>query len=182
MKKLFALNKEQASEQTKAIFENIEKSIGMLPNIYAVIGNSANSLASYLTFSEAQKNGSFNAKEREVVFLAASEENGCSYCVSAHTAIAKMTGFSEEETIEIRKGVFSNQKISSLIKLTKSIINNRGNAEESLVNNFFDSGYDEKSLVDLVLLISEITFSNYIGKLAKPVVDFPKANDINKAA
>ncbi|MBU0474647.1 MAG: carboxymuconolactone decarboxylase family protein [Bacteroidetes bacterium] len=182
MKKLSVITKEQASEQSKAIFENIEKSIGMLPNIYAVIGNSANSLGSYLAFSEAQKNGSFNAKEREAVFLIASEENGCSYCVSAHTAIAKMTGFSEEETIELRKGIYNNKKISALTNLTKSIIANRGKADENLVNDFYEVGYNEKAIVDLVALITEITFSNYIGKLASPEIDFPKAHNIDKAA
>src|SRR4030065_1563459 len=104
MKKLSALKKEQASKKRLQIFEGIEKMVGMLPNIYAVIGNSSNALGSYLTFSEAQKNGSFNAKEREAIFLAVSEENGCNYCLSAHTAVAKMNGFSEDETLLLRTG------------------------------------------------------------------------------
>lgn len=37
MKKLSLLTKEQASEQSRQIFEGIEKAVGMLPNIYAVI-------------------------------------------------------------------------------------------------------------------------------------------------
>lgn len=99
MKKLSVLTKEQATEQSRNIFENIEKNVGMLPNIYAVIGNSSNALSSYLSFAEAQKNGSFNAKEREAISLAVSEENGCNYCLSAHTVMAKMSGFSPEEII-----------------------------------------------------------------------------------
>jgi len=74
MKKLSALTKATASEQSSQLFEGIEKAFGMLPNIYAVIGNSANALGSYLGFSNAQKNGSFNAKEREAIFLAVSQE------------------------------------------------------------------------------------------------------------
>lgn len=182
MKKPSVLTKEQASEQTRQIFEGIEKAVGMLPNIYAVIGNSANALGSYLTFSEAQKSGSFSAKEREAVFLAASEENGCSYCVSAHTTIAQMNGFSEEETLQLRAGTYSDKNLSVLTNLSKSIIANRGRADENLVNDFYEAGYDEKALVDLISLIAEITFSNYIGKLAKPEIDFPKAQTLNKAA
>src|SRR4030065_1811791 len=113
MKKLSALKKEQASEQSRKIFEGIEKMVGMLPNIYAVIGNSSNALGSYLTFSEAQKNSSFNAKEREAIFLAVSEENGCHYCLSAHTAIAKMNGFSEDEILQLRAGIHSDKKLST---------------------------------------------------------------------
>lgn len=180
MKKLSILTKEQASEQSRKIFEGIEKSVGMLPNIYSVIGNSANALGSYLTFSEAQKNGSFNAKEREAIFLAVSEENGCNYCLSAHTAIAKMNGFSEDETLQLRAGTYNDKKLSVLTHLSKSIVSNRGMADENLVQSFYDAGYDEKALVDLVALVVDKTFTNYIGRLAKPEIDFPKAQPLVK--
>src|SRR3989339_1776431 len=180
MKKLSALKKEQASEQSRQIFEGIEKTVGMLPNIYAVIGNSSNALGSYLTFSDAQKNGSFNAKEREAIFLAVSEENGCNYCLSAHTAIAKMNGFSEDETLELRAGTIEDIKLNVLTNLSKSIIANRGRADENFVMEFYEAGYDEKALVDLVALVVDKTFTNYIGRLARPDIDFPKAQPLNK--
>jgi AhpD family alkylhydroperoxidase len=182
MKKLTVLTKEQASEQSRQLFEGIEKTLGMLPNLYAVIGNSSNALGSYLTFSEAQKNGSFNTKEREAIFLAVSEENGCNYCISAHTTIAKMSGFAEEETLQLRAGNHSDRKLSILTNLAKSIIANRGRADEELVQSFFEIGYDEKSLVDLVALVVDKTFTNYIGRLARPELDFPKAQTLQSSA
>lgn len=180
MKKLTVITKEHASDQSRQIFDGIEKAVGMLPNIYAVIGNSSNALGSYLAFSDTQKNGSFNAKEREAVFLAVSEENGCNYCLSAHTAIAKMNGFSEDETLQLRAGNHSERKLSILTNLAKSIVTNRGKAEESLIQSFYEAGYDEKALVDLVALVVEKTFTNYIGRLAKPEIDFPKAQPLAK--
>lgn len=180
MKKLSVITKEQASDQSKQIFEEIEKTVGMLPNIYAVIGNSANALDSYLTFSEAQKNDSFNAKEREAVFLAVSEENSCYYCLSAHTAIAKMNGFTEDETLQLRAGTHNDRKLSILTNLATSIVANRGRADEGLVQSFYEAGYDEKALVDLVALVVDKTFTNYIGRLAKPEIDFPKAQPLAK--
>jgi AhpD family alkylhydroperoxidase len=180
MKKLKALTKEQAPEKSRQFFEGIEKAVGMLPNIYAVIGNSANALGSYLAFNNAQKNGSFNAKEREAIFLAVSEEHGCNYCLSAHTAIAKMNGFSEEETLQLRAGTHLNRKLNILTNLTKSIVVNRGRADEELVNAFYDLGFDENALVDLVALIADITFTTYIGRLSRTEIDFPKAQTLNK--
>jgi AhpD family alkylhydroperoxidase len=180
MKKLSVITKDHAPEQSRQIFEGIEKAVGMLPNIYAVIGNSANALGSYLTFSEAQKKGSFNAKEREAVFLAVSEENGCNYCLSAHTAIAKMNGFGDDETLLLRAGTHNDRKLSILTNLARSIVTNRGRAEENLVQSFYDAGYDEKALVDLIALVVDKTFTNYIGRLAKPEIDFPKAQPLAK--
>jgi uncharacterized peroxidase-related enzyme len=184
MKKLSVLTKENAPEQSRQIFEGIEKSVGMLPNIYAVIGNSANALSAFLAFSDAQKNSTFNTREREAIALAVSEENGCNYCRSAHTHIAKMNGFSEEETLQLRAGTIYNPKLNAVIKLAKSIVENRGKVEDDLIRKFFVAGYDEKALVDLVLIVSAITFTTYIGRLTMPAIDFPIAKplDVKSAA
>lgn len=179
MKKLSVLTKKQASEQSRQIFESIEKSVGMLPNIYAVIGNSANALNAFLAFSEAKKNTTFNTRECEAIALAVSEVNGCNYCRSAHTHIAKMNGFSDEETLQLRAGTIYNPKLYAVIKLAKSIVENRGKVEEDLIRKFYVAGYNEKDLVDLVAIIIEISFTNYIGRLAMPTIDFPIAKPLD---
>ena len=173
MNKLHALTRETASEKSKQIFQGIEKTVGRL------MGNSANALSSYLNFSESQRSGSFNSKEIEAVALAVSEENGCSYCTSAHTAIAKMNGFSQEETFQLRAGIHTDEKLNVLTNLSKSIVANRGKADETLVNEFYAAAYDETALVDLVALVIDKTFTNYIGRLAKPEIDFPVAHPLN---
>lgn len=178
MKKLFALKKELAPPETVQLFNSIERTYGMLPNMYAVIGNSPNALGSYFTYSQAQTNGSFNAKEREAIFLAVSQENGCNYCLSAHTAVAMMNGFSEPETLQLRSGTIQDKKLNLLTRLAKSITLNRGRADDKLVQDFFELGYNEKALVDLVAIVIEKSFTNYIGRLSQPEIDFPIAKNL----
>jgi uncharacterized peroxidase-related enzyme len=178
MKILSVLTKENAPEQSRQIFEGIEKTVGMLPNIYAVIGNSSNALSAFLTFSDAQKNTTFNSREREAIALAVSEINGCNYCRSAHTHIAKMNGFSDEETLQLRAGTIYNPKLNAVIKLAKAIVENRGKVEDDLIRKFFVAGYNEKDLVDLVAIVIEKSFTNYIGRLAMPAIDFPVAKPL----
>lgn len=179
MRKLTLVSNEHASEESLNLFDGIKKSLGMLPNIYAVVGNSALALGAYLTFSESLKKGAFNAKEREAIFLAVSESNGCNYCLAAHTAVARMNGFSEEETLELRAGTIKDNKLKVITNLAKSITENRGKADEKLVNTFYELGFDSKALVELVALVIEKSFTNYIGRLAKPEIDFPTARAIN---
>jgi len=179
MNKLNAVTNNTASEKSKILFGGIKNSIGILPNIYAVIGNSAVALESYLTFSELLKNCSFNAKEQEAIFLAVSESNGCNYCVSAHTALARMNGFSEEETLELRAGTIKDIRYNVLTNLAKSIVENRGRADEKLIDAFYEMGFKSDALVELVALVIEKSFTNYIGRLAKPEIDFPIAKTIN---
>ncbi len=175
MKNINKINRENASPKLNAIFNKIETAFGKVPNLYLIMGNSENALDSYLQFSNAQVKNSFTPAEREVAYLVTSELNGCIYCVSAHTLKAKMLGFSEEEIIAIREGSYSDPKLTALIALTSEIIKQTGNADESFVRDFYNAGYNQENLVDLIALITEMTFSNYLGRLSKPCVDFPKA-------
>lgn len=178
MKKLAVLKKEFAPPETVKLFNIIENTYGMLPNMYAVIGNSTNALGSYFTYSQAQVRGSFNAKEREAIFLAVSQENGCNYCLSAHTAVAMMNGFTEPETLQLRAGTIQDKKLNVLTRLARSITFNRGRADEKLINEFFEAGFDKKALVDLVAIVIEKSFTNYIGRLSQPEIDFPIAKNL----
>jgi AhpD family alkylhydroperoxidase len=45
--------------------------------------------------------GALDAKTREMIYIAVSVANGCSYCVHSHTAAAKAKGMSEEEHGEL---------------------------------------------------------------------------------
>lgn len=174
-------NKEQVSEGSQAIFDNLEKQIGKVPNLYATMGYSAVSLGAHLQYSQALAKGVFNAKEREAIFLAVSEVNGCEYCKAAHTAIAKMNGFTEEETIQLRSGNHSDEKLRTITRLAASITENRGKADSESVENFFNLGYNEEALIDLISLVSEITFSNYTHRLTDVPIDFPRAKELAEA-
>jgi AhpD family alkylhydroperoxidase len=122
---------------------------------------------------------SLRAKERESINLIVSQVNGCVYCQSAHTVLGKMNGFTDEQIIEIRKGGASfDAKLDALIRLVKSITENRGSADSDLVDNFFAAGYNEGNLVDAINIIGDKTIMNYLHKLTDIPVDFPLAPSI----
>lgn len=174
--------REEVSTESQAIFDSLKKQIGMVPNIYATIGYSSNALASYLTFQGAQAKGTFSAKEREAVFLAVSQANGCAYCQAAHTTLGKMNGFTEEQTISLRKGESENPRLNAIVALTKDITENRGRASEAKVEEFFAQGFDNTALVDLITLIADKTLANYLHNLTQVEIDFPVAKPVEEEA
>jgi len=173
--KTFAVpTREQVSENNKAIFDNLNKAIGMVPNLYATMAYSENALGNYVTFQGGKT--SLRGKEKEAVNLIVSQVNDCIYCLSAHTAIGKMHGFTDDQIIEIRKGsALFDAKLDALVKLAKNITENRGKADTTLVDNFFAAGYNEGSLVDLIMLVGDKTIMNYLHNLTEVPVDFPLA-------
>ncbi|OEJ99951.1 carboxymuconolactone decarboxylase family protein [Roseivirga misakiensis] len=174
--------RDQVSPEAQAIFDNLKKQVGMVPNLYATIGQSANALSSFLAFQGAQAKGTFNAKEREAVYLAVSQINGCDYCQAAHTALGKMNGFTEEETISLRKGESDNARLDAIVKLAQDITENRGRASEETVEAFFAQGFDNAALIDLIALVADKTLANYVHNLTQIAIDFPVAQPIEEPA
>ena len=72
--------REEVSSNNQAIFDNLEKAVGFVPNLFATYAYSENALANYLNLSNGKT--SLNAKQKEVVNLAVSEVNNCIYCLS----------------------------------------------------------------------------------------------------
>ncbi|PQJ30890.1 alkylhydroperoxidase [Nonlabens arenilitoris] len=162
----------EVNEVNQGIFDNLEKQLGFVPNLYATYALSNNALNNYLSFAGSKT--SLNNKEKEVVNLAVSEVNGCSYCLAAHTAIAQMNGFTEEQILELRAGKATFQSsYNALAGLAKNITENRGKADQAVVDAFLAAGYTQENLVDTIVLVGDKTISNYLHNTTQVPVDFP---------
>lgn len=169
--------KEEVSEKNQLIFNKIEKGMGFVPNIYAFFTKSENALESYVEFSNRKT--TFSKKEKEVINLVVSEYNGCNYCLSAHSLIARLNGFTTEEILKVRQGkVPLNNKLNALAKFTLEILKNRGKITNEQRAMFLDAGYDEAHLVDVAMTIGEKTISNLIYNMVKFDIDFPEAPNL----
>lgn len=169
--------REEVSSNNQAIFDNLENALGFVPNLYATYAHSENALSNYLALSNAKT--SLTAKQKEVVNLAVSQVNKCTYCLSAHTAIGKMNGFSEAEILELRTGQASfDNKLDALAKLAKNITENRGATDQAVVENFLNSGWSKENLIDTIVLVGDKTISNYLHKTTDVPVDFPVAQPL----
>lgn len=166
--------REEVSENNQAIFDNLKKALGFVPNLYATYANSDTALENYLNFANAKT--SLSAKEKEAVNLAVSQVNNCIYCLSAHTAIGKMNGFNDEQILELRAGKASfDSKLDALAQLAKNISENRGRTDEKVLENYFAAGYTKANLIDTISLVGDKTISNYIHSTTQVPVDFPLA-------
>ncbi|WP_024768980.1 carboxymuconolactone decarboxylase family protein [Aquimarina macrocephali] len=169
--------REEVNANNQAIFDNLNKALGFVPNLYATYAHSETALENYLNLSNAKT--SLSAKEKEVVNLAVSQVNDCIYCLSAHTAIGKMNGFNDEQILELRAGRASfDTKLNALAGLAKNITENRGKANQDVVDNFLTAGYSKGNLIDTIVLVGDKTISNYLHSTTQVPVDFPVAQPL----
>ncbi|MEX1828520.1 carboxymuconolactone decarboxylase family protein [Luteibacter sp. CQ10] len=174
MSRINVPTREEVSPANQALFDNLKKGLGMVPNLYATLAHSENALGSYLALQNAKS--SVTGKAREVVNLVVSQVNACEYCLAAHTVIGKMTGFSDEQVLEIRGGTATfDAKLDALARLTKGIASQRGKVDDALVDAFFAAGWTKENLVDVIVTIGDKTVTNYLHAVTRVPVDFPAA-------
>jgi AhpD family alkylhydroperoxidase len=179
MKTFNVPTRDQVSPENQIQFDNLDKALGMLPNLYATMAYSENGLPRYLAFQGAKT--SLTNKEKEAVNLVVSEVNGCKYCQSAHTVLGKMNGFSESDTLDLRSGESRNPKLNALIRLAKEITETKGRVSDATLKAFYEAGYNDGNLVDLILQISDKVAMNYLHNLTQVKIDFPLAAELAPA-
>jgi uncharacterized peroxidase-related enzyme len=173
-----APKREEVATEAQQIFDGLEKQLKMVPNIYAAMAHSPSALAANLAFSGAQAKGNLNAKEREAVNLAVSEINGCDYCRSAHTTIGQMAGLTEDEALQSRRGTIDDPKLGPLTRLARAITENRGRNVDAELDEFEKAGYTKAHLIDVLALVADKTFTNYLYALGDFEIDFPVAKEL----
>lgn len=178
MKVIEVPTREQVDATSQGVFDNLNKALGMVPNLYAAIGYSSNALTSFLAYSDSAGKGVFNNKEVEAIKLAVSEANNCNYCKSAHTAIAKMNGYTDEDAVKLRARTIEDEKINAIATLAYDIAKNAGHVSSESKAAFFAQGYDEKALIDLVAVVTAVTFTNYAFGVTQVPIDFPLAPEL----
>ena len=179
MKTFNVPTRDQVSPSSQTAFDNLNKAIGMVPNLYAAIGYSENGLGRYLAFQAGKT--SLNNKEKEAVNLVVSEVNGCRYCQSAHTVLGKMNGFTEADVLDLRAGISNNPKLNALVGLAKEITEEKGRISDVTLEAFYAAGYNDGNLVDVILLISDKIAMNYLHNLTNVAIDFPLAPELSTA-
>ncbi len=172
--------REEVSEGNQQIFDNLKSKIGFVPNLYASMAYSDTGLANYLQFQGRKT--SFNNKEKEIINLVVSEFNGCAYCKSAHTAIGKMNGFSDDQILDIRSANIEwDSKYAALARLTLAIVATKGKEVDRELEDFLLAGYTKGSLVDLNIAIADKMVMNYLHNTIQIPVDFPAVPDLEEA-
>ena len=165
------------SANNQEIFDNLNKALGMVPNLYAVMALSDTALGNYLAFQNAKT--TFSNKEKQAGNLVVSQVNECLYCQSAHTVLGKLNGLTEAQTIEIRKGSASfDKRLDVLVTLAKEITANKGFASTEAIDAFINAGYTKGQVIELVFLVAEKTAMNYVHAITKVEIDFPVAQAI----
>lgn len=165
---------ESAPEISSTILNETINGLGFVPNLYSLMANNPALLDAYThTYNTFRANSGMTGIEQEVVFLSASVENECHYCVAAHSFVAdKMTHVPSVITEAIRNGKeINNPKLKALSTFTKAMVKERGWISKKQVVDFLNSGYTENDILSVITGIGAKTMSNYFNHIMSTPLD-----------
>jgi uncharacterized peroxidase-related enzyme len=169
--------RDDVTPDNQALFDNLKKGLGFVPNLYATFAHSPTALGTYLALQNAK--ASLKPKEREVINLAVSQVNNCDYCLAAHTALGKMLGLTEAQIVEIRRGRAAfDAKLDALAGFARAVAEQRGHVSAEATDAFLAAGWTQANLVDVIVAVGDKTISNYLHGVTKIPVDFPAAEKL----
>jgi uncharacterized peroxidase-related enzyme len=165
-------NEQNVSEKNQRIFEELTDMFGKVPNILVAFTSSENGLENY--FNYLTQNNSLSYREREVVNLVVSQVNQCPYCLSFHSAVAERIGFSNEEILDVRaNNIRFDKNLKAIAALAHNIALTKGHITGAILLDFYEAGYDQGHLVDVVLAVGNITTLNLLYAITNVPIDFP---------
>ncbi len=174
MSRLPAIQTETAMGKAEELLEGVQAKLKITPNMTRVMANSPAVLQGYLSFSGALAAGSLDAKLREEIALEVGEQNACQYCVSAHTAIGKMTGLTDSEIEAARDAQSGSAKNTAALKFAREIVAKKGRATDADVQAVRSGGFTDGETAEIIAHVALNVFTNYFNNTAGVEVDFPK--------
>lgn len=165
---------EEAGELAGPLLEQAKQELGFVPKMYAHMAQSPGLLSTYLHgYEQFREQSHFSAAEQEVVFLSISAENGCHYCVAAHSTLADGNDDLDEAVIDsVRDGrELPDKKLGALSHFCRHMVQTRGRPEPNQARQFLEAGYRDHHILDIVLAIGVKTLSNYANHVLNTEVD-----------
>ncbi|MDX6749683.1 carboxymuconolactone decarboxylase family protein [Geminicoccaceae bacterium 1502E] len=163
-----------APAAARPLLEGVQKMLGSVPNLFRITANSPASLEGYLGLNGALAKGSLKPQTRERIALAVAQINGCDYCLSAHSYLAKnLAKLDDAEIAANRNGTSSDPQADAAVRFAVKLVRERGQVSDIDVSAVRMAGYSDAEIVEIVAHVALNTLTNYLNEAFRTPIDFP---------
>ena len=168
---------DSAPEAGREALERQAKRLSRVINVHGAMANSPTLINLYdLVETHLARNSTLDDATRQAIHLTVAAVNDCDYCQAAYTGAATKAGFSEAETIAIRRGsLFDHPKLDALLRLSRQIADNRGHVDESAWAGALDAGWNVEEILDAYADVVRTIFTNYFNHMVVTELDLRPA-------
>lgn len=159
-------------EASLATLERVARRYGFVPNVYRALALSPATVKGFLALHEALDRCGFSPPEQQLLFLTISRENGCEYCVAAHSWGGDKVGLDAAAIDALRDGrAPDDPRLAVLHDTAVIMVKERGWVDTATVDRFLAAGFSRAQLLEVVMAVALKVISNYANHLDEPVLD-----------
>lgn len=173
MSRLTIPTREDAPLKSQPLLDAVEKQLGVVPNLFRLVGTSTAALEGLLGLNGALGR-TLDAKTRERIALAIAQANGCDYCLSAHTYLGlNLAKIDDAEIALNRAGHSGDAKADAAIVFARKVLEARGRVSDADIAEVRLAGFSEAQVVEIVASVALNVLTNYVNNVAETDIDFP---------
>lgn len=165
---------ETTHDGVRRSFNAIERQLGVVPNMMRTMAQSPRVLEGYLALSGALSRGLLPATLQEQIALAVAEANACNYCLSAHTALGRRAGLSDDQLAASREGRAAEAKANAALQFALAFLEHRGGIGDDELARVRAAGFSDAEITEIIAHIALNVLTNYFNRAADTEIDFPK--------
>ena len=173
MSRLTIPAREDAPLKSQDLLDAVEKQLGVVPNLFRLVGSSTAALEGYLGLNSALGR-TLDAKTRERIALAVAQANGCDYCLSAHTYLGlNLAKIDDAEIALNRAGHSGDAKADAALVFARKVLDTRGRVSDADLAAVRLAGFSEPQVIEIVASVALNVLTNYVNNVAQTDIDFP---------
>ena len=163
-----------ASAPAAKLLAEVNRSLGVTPNMTKAMANSPALLGGYLGLSGALGRGVLDPATRERIALAVAQGNECDYCLSAHSYLAEHVAHLDADDITAaRKAQATDAKTAAILALAAAVNDGRGETPVGVVDAARASGVTDEEIAETIGHVALNVLTNYFNKATGVEIDFP---------
>jgi uncharacterized peroxidase-related enzyme len=176
MSRINLVTKDSANADQSALLDAIQAKLGMVPNFLKVLANSPDALRAFLGLHAIAETGSLDPQTRERIAVSIAQGNACEYCLSAHTAIGRKAGLTNDELEVNRAGGSLDARAAAAVAFAQALNSHVGDVTQAEIDAVRKAGYGDAEIVEIIAHVGMNILTNLVGKASQVDIDFPKVS------
>jgi alkylhydroperoxidase family enzyme len=165
---------ESAPAESKPVLRQLQQAFGLIPNIAATMAASPVLINGFIGLFERVHASSLTEPQIQTLLLTNAVTNASEWAVAFHTALALRQGVRRADVDAIRHGGLPDDAgLAALSALARTLIEKRGRLTEADKQRFFNAGFSDGQLLEVIAVVAASTITNYTGSVTQPELEAP---------
>lgn len=161
---------DELPEDLKTMMLAVQEKAGFIPNVFLTLAWRPDELRAFMAYHDAlmERDSGLSKAEREMIVVATSAENRCSYCVVAHGAILRVRAknglVADQVSMNYRKADITDRQ-KAMLEFAVKVANESASVDESDYQRLADHSFSESDIWDIMGITAFFGMSNRIANV-----------------